>query len=106
MFPKQAKRLALQRLREVDPAVLYADFSACDAFDVSARVAEINFPALIVCGQLDKMTPVKYSERLHAQIQQSELHLLDNAGHMVMIERNSLDVAKLVDDWLVGAVKE
>lgn len=83
----QTKHLALQRLREVDPSILYADFSACDAFDVSARVADIKLPTLIVCGQLDKMTPVKYSEHLHEQIYHSELQLLDNAGHMVMIEQ-------------------
>ena len=27
-------------------------------------------------------------------------------GHMVMIERNNLEIAKLVDDWLVATVKE
>ncbi len=83
----QTKRIALQRLRAVDPALLYADFSACNAFDVSAHVAEITVPTLIVCGQLDKMTPVKYSERLHEQLPNSELHGLANAGHMVMLEQ-------------------
>jgi pimeloyl-ACP methyl ester carboxylesterase len=83
----QTKRIALQRLRAVEPAVLHGDFSACDAFDVGARVAEITLPTLIACGQLDKMTPVKYSERLHEQLRNSELHLLANAGHMVMLEQ-------------------
>ena len=83
----QRKRLALQQLRTVNPAVLAGDFSACDAFDVNARIAEIALPTLLVCGQQDKMTPAKYSERLHEQIRNSELHLLENAGHMVMLEQ-------------------
>jgi pimeloyl-ACP methyl ester carboxylesterase len=77
----------LQALREVDLAVLYADFGACDGFDVSIRVGEIDLPTLIICGLLDQMTPAKYSERLHTQIRHSELHLLDNTGHMAMIEQ-------------------
>lgn len=81
------RRIYLQRLREVSPDLLYGDFSACDAFDVSARVDEIKRPTLIIGGQEDKMTPVKYSERLHTEIRQSELHLLAQAGHMLMLEQ-------------------
>ncbi|CAN5777007.1 alpha/beta hydrolase [soil metagenome] len=83
----QTKRLALQRLRAVDPTMLYNDFSACNGFDVSARITEITLPTLIVCGQLDKMTPLKYSERLHEQLPNSELHSLAGAGHMAMLEQ-------------------
>jgi len=99
--PTQHKELALQRLREVDPAVLQSDFSACDQFDVSARVTEITLPTLIICGQQDKMTPVKYSERLHEQIHQSELHLLADAGHMVMLEQPAA-VTQLFGDFLAS----
>ncbi|MFN8490991.1 MAG: alpha/beta hydrolase [Caldilineaceae bacterium] len=87
------RRTYLQRLREVSPDLLYADFSACDAFDVSARVGEIKLPTLIIGGQEDKMTPVKYSERLHEQIRQSELHLVAQAGHMMMLEQPAVVTA-------------
>jgi len=56
-------------------------------FDVSARLAEIALPTLIIGGRLDRMTPAKQSERLHEQIANSELHLLANTGHMVMVEQ-------------------
>jgi pimeloyl-ACP methyl ester carboxylesterase len=95
----QQKRLALQRLRQVDPVVLFSDFSACDQFDVSARMTEIALPTLIICGQQDKMTPVKYSERLHEQLRHSELHLLADAGHMVMLEKPA-EVAQLFAQFL------
>jgi hypothetical protein len=26
-------------------------------------------------------------------------------GHMVMLEKNNLDIAKLIDDWIVANVK-
>ena len=99
---EQPRRLSyLQGLREVAPAVLHADFCACDGFDVSARVGEIDLPTLIICGQLDQMTPAKYSERLHAQICHSELHLLDNTGHMAMIEQADT-TTHLFEKFLVG----
>ena len=91
----------LHALREIAPAVLHADFRACDGFDVSARIGEINLPTLIICGQLDQMTPVKYSERLHAQIRNSQLHLLDNTGHMAMIEQAD-ETTRLFEQFLLG----
>ncbi|MCX6049853.1 MAG: alpha/beta hydrolase [Chloroflexi bacterium] len=95
----QTKRLALQRLREVKPDVLYNDFSACNTFDVSTRVTEITLPTLIVCGQLDKMTPLKYSERLHEQLPHSELHGVADAGHMVMLEQ-AVETTELMASFL------
>ncbi len=90
----------LQGLREIAPAVLHADFRACDGFDVSVRVGEINLPTLLICGQLDQMTPVKYNERLHAQIRNSQLHLLDNTGHMAMIEQAD-ETTRLFEKFLL-----
>jgi len=85
--PPESRQGYLHQLRETLPALLHADFSACDGFDVSARLAEIALPTLIIGGLLDEMTPVRYSERLHEQIANSELHLLANTGHMVMVEQ-------------------
>lgn len=63
-----------------------ADFEACNAFDVRSRVGDIAVPTLLLCGREDRLTPPKYSEFLHSRIQGSKLHLIDKAGHAVMIE--------------------
>lgn len=68
------------------PGVLYGDFLACDRFDVMNEVKKINLPTLILCGDDDELTPVKYSQFLHNQIKGSKLDILPNAGHMVMME--------------------
>lgn len=68
------------------PEVLYGDFLACDRFDVTSSVGQIDVPALILCGEEDELTPVKYSQFLHEKIKGSRLEVLPNAGHMVMIE--------------------
>jgi pimeloyl-ACP methyl ester carboxylesterase len=68
------------------PEVLYGDFAACDRFDIMKGVEKIDLPTLILCGEDDELTPVKYSQFLHSRIKGSKLEVLPNAGHMVMME--------------------
>jgi pimeloyl-ACP methyl ester carboxylesterase len=94
-------RLYVRRLREVNPQVIHGDFAACDAFDRRADVSRIALPTLILCGDADRMTPVKYSQFLHEQIAGSQLVIVPGAGHMVMLEQ-SPEVARAVDRFLTG----
>jgi pimeloyl-ACP methyl ester carboxylesterase len=41
---------------------------------------------LIICGEEDELTPVKYSQYLHGRIKGSRFEVLPRAGHMVMME--------------------
>jgi pimeloyl-ACP methyl ester carboxylesterase len=50
------------------------------------EVEKIDLPALILCGDDDQLTPVKYSQFLHSRIKGSRLEVVPNAGHMVMME--------------------
>jgi pimeloyl-ACP methyl ester carboxylesterase len=68
------------------PEVLYGDFLACDRFDIMGAIEKIRLPTLILCGDDDQLTPVKYSQFLHNGIKGSRLEVLPNAGHMVMME--------------------
>lgn len=69
------------------PAVIARDYAACDVFDVRQRLAEIGVPTLVLCGTADQMTPVKFSESLVSGIPNARLHLFDDAGHMLQLER-------------------
>ncbi len=68
------------------PEVLYGDFLACDRFDLMNGVGKIVLPTLVLCGENDQLTPVKYSQFLHSRIEGSKLEVLPHAGHMVMME--------------------
>jgi pimeloyl-ACP methyl ester carboxylesterase len=72
------------------PEILYGDFLACDRFDVMGELDKINIPTLIMCGDEDQLTPVKYSQFLHNRIKRSRLEILPGAGHMVMMEAAEL----------------
>ena len=64
-----------------------ADYAACTAWDIMNRVGEIKAPALIVVGELDKLTPPKFSQFLQQKIAGSRLLEVAGAGHVVMTER-------------------
>jgi pimeloyl-ACP methyl ester carboxylesterase len=85
--PAEMVRLGRRQMGETSADVLYGDLVACDAFDVSSRLAEILSPTLVLCGTRDQMTPSKYAIYLRDHIAGADLHLIEGAGHMVMVER-------------------
>ncbi len=84
--PEEIEQDAEAMLRTPIP-VIEGDLRACDVFDLMAQVEQIAVPTLVVCGSDDLMTPPKYAEYLHQQIQGSQLVLVPAAGHMVMLEK-------------------
>lgn len=78
---------AMSEMQRVPARVLYNDLAACDRFDVMQRLGEIRLPTLVIVGQDDVMTPVKYSRYLADNIPNARLEIIDDAGHMVMIEQ-------------------
>jgi len=80
-------RLGRHQMRATPPAVLYRDMLACDQFDARDRLGAIRAPSMVLCGTQDAMTPAKYSSYLRDHVQGAALHLVEGAGHMVMVER-------------------
>ena len=95
----RTRELTAERMAEIRQPVLHGDFVACDIFDETSLQGRIKAPALIVCGSDDRMTPLRYSEVMHSRIKNSMLHIINGAGHMVMLEQ-PLMVAKLLDLFL------
>lgn len=95
------KELGAQRLAETRPAVLYGDLLACNAFDVMQKVNRIQVPTLLLCGSADQMTPPNRSEYLRDHIQGATLHIIQNVGHMLMLEAPD-QTAQLLGDFLVS----
>jgi pimeloyl-ACP methyl ester carboxylesterase len=92
---ERLKELAVKQMAETRQAVLYGDFLACDSFDVMGVVNKIRVPTLLICGSEDRMMPPNRSEYLRDQIDGARLHVIEGAGHMVMIERPE-EVASLL----------
>jgi pimeloyl-ACP methyl ester carboxylesterase len=74
-----------EMLLENGENTLYKDMVACESFDGSGFLLSKN-PCLILCGQEDRITNPELSRQLSKQIDKSTLHIVPEAGHMVMIE--------------------
>jgi pimeloyl-ACP methyl ester carboxylesterase len=84
--------------------VAYKDFCACNRFDVMDTINSICVPALIICGTDDALTLPKYSLYLHEAIKGSRLALIDDAGHMVMMEK-PMEVNRAIEEFVLDRKK-
>lgn len=80
-------QLAGQRMGTTRPTVLHGDFLACNIFNIMEGLNKIRVPTLVVCGQDDQLTPVRYSQYLADQISKAQLKIIPEAGHMAMLEQ-------------------
>ena len=89
----------IEGLSYASPDVLYGDLLACDRLDITGQVSQIGIPTLVLCGIDDKMTPPAQSQFLGDNIPGAQLSLIENAGHMVMLE-NAEAFNKLLRDFV------
>jgi pimeloyl-ACP methyl ester carboxylesterase len=99
--PEEYRREIVEKQKEIGPAVMLNDFLACDRFDIMDKVHQIRLPALIICGELDVMTPVKYSNYLAAKIAGSKLVIIPQATHFALAEKPEA-VNRAIEDFVNG----
>ncbi|NLF45493.1 MAG: alpha/beta hydrolase [Syntrophomonadaceae bacterium] len=80
-------------------AVLYADFNACNEFDLTENLSGITSPALMITGDEDVLTPPKYADYLQNHLSDSRLVIVESAGHFVMLEQPD-SVNAVIKDFL------
>lgn len=82
--------------------ILLQDLSICDKFDIleDFRSGKIKFevPTIAIVGEKDLLTPVKYS-KFFADFGNAELAIVENSGHMVMLE-NPKKFNEILKDFL------
>ena len=76
-----------RRSREIGPTVELNDLMACDQFDVMNEVRNINLPTLVICGDQDTMTPVKYANYLSENIPGAKKVIVPGASHFVQLQK-------------------
>lgn len=95
--------MAKKRMLESGSAAFSLDFQACDHFDVRDRLGELDVPTLVMCGEDDRMTPIKINQRLAESIRGAQFEAITGAGHMAMLERPSV-VADRIDQFVMQHV--
>ena len=101
LTPQDYKREMVEKQKTIGPAVMLNDFLCCDKFDVMDRVHGIKVPTLIICGESDVMTPVKFANYLRDKIADSRVVVVPQSGHFVFAEKPEA-VNEAIEDFLKG----
>ncbi len=84
---EQIMHQSRKEMLATSPEVMHKDFIACDTFDVMQEIEHLHVPTLVVCGSEDVLSPVKYSQYLAEKIEHSTLEIIEDCGHMLMLEK-------------------
>ena len=74
-------------------------------WETFTTLCEIKVPTLILCGKEDNVTPVEQAEFMHKNIENSVLHIIENAGHMSNLEQPE-QFNKYLGNFIKSLVKE
>ena len=88
----------------VNRLTAYADFKACNEFDISSKLedlAALNIPTRILWGADESMVPRDRVETLALKLTQGNFHILQNTGHMLFQEAPE-ETTTLVLDFLLS----
>ena len=68
--------------------ILATDLKACNNYKNGKEAsAAIDCPTLFIFGSLDKMVNVENGKKFSNLIKNNEVHIIENCGHMIMIEK-------------------
>ena len=68
--------------------------------DQQNTIQSIKIPVLIICGSEDKLCPVERHEMMHNMISDSDLKIINNAGHMPTLEQPR-ETTEVIEEWLM-----
>lgn len=88
-----------RQMLKLRPSVLAGDFRACDDHNMKDQLDKIQTSGIIMVGDEDKMTPLKFSEELLQGIPGAKLEIVPGSGHMLPLEK-PVETARLVRGFL------
>jgi 3-oxoadipate enol-lactonase len=80
------------------PSTVRALLPSLALFDVSASLADMDLPVLVVVGSHDHLTPPRHAWRTAEALPHAQLVELPRCGHMPMLERRR-EFARLLDEF-------
>ncbi len=86
-FVKTALENRLNHPYPQPPEAYIRQCEAIEKLDVTERLKEINTPTLVLVGDRDFLTPVRYSEYLASLIPNAEMKVLRGCGHVSLFEK-------------------
>lgn len=93
------REAVVNKVIEVGARVQLNDFRCCDKFDIMDRVDGVKAPTLVICGDEDDMTPVKYAQYLASKIGGARLAIIEGATHLAFMEKPA-EVNQAIEEFL------
>lgn len=90
----------VKELSQTDPKLIYSDFKACNSFDITQRIGEIDQKVLILSAEHDKLTSPHQSKFLVEKIKNATHLEIKDSGHISPIE-----TPEKVRDGITGFLK-
>jgi 3-oxoadipate enol-lactonase len=81
------RREVVETMSRIDPAAYRIGAEAVWAADQRERAQAIGVPALILCGDRDRITPVDLSSELVDLIRGARMQVIAGAGHLTNLEQ-------------------
>jgi len=82
------ERMVRMRVENPQPAYAFQrQFAAAAAFYSQDRLNKIQAPTLVLNGRKDRVVPPELARRLAEAIPNAKLEIIDNAAHLLFIER-------------------
>ncbi|NWF96455.1 MAG: alpha/beta hydrolase [Candidatus Thorarchaeota archaeon] len=75
-----------EQTRLSNPEVLRRDLAACDRFDITSRLSQIEVPTFVLVGDDDDIVPPRIAKSLQKSIPRSDIAVVRKADHAPMIE--------------------
>ncbi|NJK82090.1 MAG: alpha/beta hydrolase [Chloroflexaceae bacterium] len=94
-------KTGVEAFQSISLQTLRNDIAVCQAFDIRARLHEITCPALIIAGAQDQIIPPDYAHYLHEHLADSELLILEQAGHLLPIEKPA-EIGAAMRSWFIS----
>ncbi|MAA68847.1 MAG: alpha/beta hydrolase [Deltaproteobacteria bacterium] len=69
--------------------------------DSTETLATIDCPTLILCGELDQITPPAVHQEMAGKILRAQLEIISGAGHLSTLEEGD-KIGPLICNWLMG----
>lgn len=97
-LPEEAEAVRRQLLA-TGAMTCFGDFLACNRFDIRHSLSAVTPPVLIIAGDQDHLTPLRFSQSLAAGLPRGRLATLEGTGHFAMLEQTAR-VAQLMIDFI------
>lgn len=91
---------SVERYAEIDMAALAELMKSFYALDITAELAQITAPTLVIVGEKDLIKGREYAEIITQKIPQAQYVIVPDAGHAVCLEKPAE-----VNSLLVGFIK-